>query len=465
MAIRLYNSLTKKKEFLKPIKSNKIRFYSCGITAYDDCHIGHARTNIAFDVITRYLRFSGFDVTFVRNITDIDDKIIQRVQESNEKITSFVKRMITSMNEDFNLLNILVPDVEPKVTDRISEICQMIQVLIEKHYAYIATNGDVYYRTEKFRDYGRLSNQNLSSLKQGERIKSTTEKESPLDFVLWKMAKVGEPSFDSPWGKGRPGWHIECSVMAKATLGKTLDIHGGGSDLLFPHHENEIAQSEVANGVPFANYWIHTGMVQVNDKKMSKSSNNFFSIKCVLVDYHPDALRFFLISGHYRSEINYSKRNLEYAKASVDRFYIALRGLKLSNLMPNDAEAYLKKFTNAMDNDFNTPEAIATLFNLAKKINKYRFSGMYNYAIKYANLLRKLAKILGILQYNTENYFFYNKNISNQYGKNEIDTLIAQRLHAKKKKDWPKADQIRIQLLEQGIVLEDSPTETLWKYR
>ena len=465
MAIQLYNSLTKKKEFFKPIKPNQIRFYLCGITTYDDCHIGHARTNAAFDVIVRYLRFSGFEVTFVRNITDIDDKIIQRAQENNENIGELVKRMITSMNEDFSRLHILAPDHAPRATEMISEMCLMIQTLIEKDYAYVAANGDVYYRIEKFKGYGKLSNQDLASLKQGARIEVTKEKENPLDFVLWKMAKPGEPSFDSPWGKGRPGWHIECSAMAKSTLGETLDIHGGGSDLRFPHHENEIAQSEAANSAPFANYWLHTGMVQVNDEKMSKSLNNFFSIKTVLTHYHPEVLRFFLISGHYRSEINYSDENLEHAKAAIDRLYMALRGLAPSTIMPEDAEAYLEKFIQAMDNDFNTPEAIAVLFSLAKEINKHRASGANNDAMKYANLLRKLAKILGLLQYNTEKYFIDDEQIDGQYSKNEIEALIAKRLSAKKQKDWATADQIRTQLLQQGIVLEDSATETLWRHR
>ena len=465
MAIQLYNSLTNKKEILKPIQANKIRFYLCGITAYDDCHIGHARTNAAFDVIARYLRFSGFEVTFVRNITDIDDKIIQRAQQNNEDITELVERMIASMDEDFNRLNILAPDYAPRATKTIRAMCQMIETLIDKSYAYVAGNGDVYYRVEKFSDYGKLSNQDLAFLKQGARIEVSKDKENPLDFVLWKMAKPGEPSFDSPWGKGRPGWHIECSAMAKHCLGETFDIHGGGSDLRFPHHENEIAQSEAANGSKFANYWLHAGLVQVNDEKMSKSLNNFFSIKEVLTHYHPEVLRFFLISGHYRSEINFSQENLQHAKASVDRLYTSLRGLASSEMMPKDENAYIKKFTEAMDNDFNTPKAIAVLFSAAKEINKHRASGANSDALKYANLLRKLAQILGLLQHNTEKYFVDDKQAPDRYTKNEIEALIEKRLRAKKQQDWVTADQIRTQLLQQDIVLEDNTKETLWRYR
>ena len=465
MPIQLYNSLTKKKELFKPINPNKINVYLCGVTTYEDCHIGHARTNLAFDVIIRYLRFSGFKVIFVRNITDIDDKVIRRARENNESIGEFVKRMITNMNQDFNQLYILTPDYEPRATEMISEMCHMIQKLIKKDYAYVVASGDVYYRVKKFNNYTRLSNQDLFSLKKGVRIESSREKESPLDFVLWKIAKPNEPSFESPWGKGRPGWHIECSAMAKAILGDTLDIHGGGSDLLFPHHENEIAQSEAANNATFANYWIHTGMVQFNNEKMSKSLNNFCSIKSVLSYYHPEVLRFFLISVHYRSEINYSEQNLKNAKISVDRFYIALRGLKRSSIMPADAGFYAKKFTDAMDNDFNTPEAIRVLFILCKKINKHRSSNATSNAIKYANLLFKLAEILGLLQDNAENYFIYPPKLACRYSKSEIEDLISKRLNAKKEKNWYLADQIRSRLFKKGIILEDNSTKTSWRSR
>ena len=461
MTIQLYNSLSGQKETFKPIDANKIKMYVCGMTVYDDCHIGHVRTQVAFDVMVRYLRHRGFDVTYVRNITDIDDKIIKRAQENNESTDALVERTIKSMHEDFDALHILRPDFDPRATQTIDEMCQMIQTLIDKGYAYAPGNGDVYYRVEKFEDYGKLSKQNIEQLRVGARIEANEKKESPLDFVLWKGAKVNEPSWASPWGNGRPGWHIECSAMSKKLLGDNFDIHAGGSDLRFPHHENEIAQSQAANGCTFANYWLHSGMVQVNSEKMSKSLNNFFTIKEVLAEYHPEVVRFFLISGQYRSEVNYSKENLDQAKSAVDRLYTALRGFAITEELPEDKQSYIDDFKAAMDNDFNTPEALPVLFALAKEVNKHKADNDIKQAALYANLLFKLATVLGILQYEDERYF---QHVSEQCISNEmIESLIDERLNAKKERDFATADRIRDELSQMGIVLEDTSAGTLWK--
>lgn len=432
------------------------------MTVYDDCHIGHARTQIAFDVIVRYFRFCNYDVTYVRNITDIDDKIIKRANENGESTDELVERTIKSMYDDLDRLNILRPDFDPRATQTIPEMCQMIENLIAKGFAYAPGNGDVYYRVEAFNDYGKLSKQSLEHLRVGARIESNEQKENPLDFVLWKAAKAGEPSWDSPWGQGRPGWHIECSAMSKKLLGDNFDIHAGGSDLRFPHHENEIAQSEAANGCSFANYWLHSGMVQVDDEKMSKSLNNFFTIKEVLSEYHPEVIRFFLISGQYRSEINYSKENLDQAKAAIERLYTALRGIDITEKTAEIAEAkqYINDFKQAMNNDFNTPEALPVLFAIAKEINKYRTSDQQK-AASFAQLLLELANVLGILKHSPESYFKHSGD--NDLSDEVIETMIAERIDAKKNKDYAKADQIRQTLAEQGVLLEDSATGTIWK--
>lgn len=432
------------------------------MTVYDDCHIGHARTQIAFDVIVRYFRFCNYDVTYVRNITDIDDKIIKRANENGESTDALVERTIKSMYDDLDRLNILRPDFDPRATQTIPEMCQMIENLIAKGFAYAPGNGDVYYRVEKFKDYGKLSKQSLEHLRVGARIESNEQKENPLDFVLWKAAKAGEPSWDSPWGQGRPGWHIECSAMSKKLLGDNFDIHAGGSDLRFPHHENEIAQSEAANGCSFANYWLHSGMVQVDDEKMSKSLNNFFTIKEVLAEYHPEVVRFFLISGQYRSEINYSKENLDQAKAAIERLYTALRGIEITEKTAEIAEAkqYINDFKQAMNNDFNTPEALPVLFAIAKEINKYRTNDQQK-AVGFAQLLLELASVLGILKHSPESYFKHSG--ADDLSDDVIETMIAERIDAKKNKDYAKADQIRQTLAEQGVLLEDSATGTIWK--
>ncbi len=462
MSIYLYNSLSGKKEFFQPINPQKLKMYVCGMTVYDDCHIGHARTQIAFDVIVRYFRFCNYDVTYVRNITDIDDKIIKRANENGESTDALVERTIKSMYDDLDRLNILRPDFDPRATQTIPEMCQMIENLIDKGFAYAPGNGDVYYRVEAFKDYGKLSKQSLEHLRVGARIESNEQKENPLDFVLWKAAKAGEPSWDSPWGKGRPGWHIECSAMSKNLLGDNFDIHAGGSDLRFPHHENEIAQSEAANGCSFANYWLHSGMVQIDDEKMSKSLNNFFTIKEVLAEYHPEVVRFFLISGQYRSEINYSKENLDQAKAAVERLYTALRGIDVTEntIALAEADRYINDFKQAMNNDFNTPEALPVLFAIAKEINKYRTNDQQK-ASGFAKLLLQLADVLGILKHSPDSYFKHSG--ANDLSDEVIEHMIAERMDAKKNKDYAKADQIRQTLAEQGVLLEDSATGTIWK--
>lgn len=455
----LYNSLSGQKEEFKPIEPNKIKMYACGVTVYDDCHIGHARTYIAFDVINRYFKYRGYDVNLVRNITDIDDKIIKRANENNESTTDLVTRNIKAMHDVFDKLNILRPSSEPKATETIPEMIAMISDLIDKGYAYQGTNGDVFYRVSKFDGYGKLSKQNLDALQQGSRVDVVEEKENPLDFVLWKMSKEGEPSWDSPWGAGRPGWHIECSAMSKKLLGKTFDIHAGGSDLRFPHHENEIAQSEACNECTFANYWMHSGMVKVNAEKMSKSLNNFFTIVDVLDEYHPEVIRYFLASTNYRSEINYSKENLDNAKASVERLFTALRDVEPVEVnLPDDAQEYEDKFIKAMDNDFNTPEALAVLFSLAKEINVLKTKSAYK-ASGYTFLLRKLCDVLGILFTSAEEYF----NSATDIDVDSIQNLIDERVKAKADKDYAKADKIRNDLLKQGIVLEDTAKGTIWK--
>jgi cysteinyl-tRNA synthetase len=469
--LKIYNSLTKQKEEFKSLRPNKVGLYVCGVTVYDHCHIGHARTYLAFDVIVRYLKSIGYEVSYVRNITDIDDKIIKRAHENNESPDALVKRYTELMHEEFKKLNILPPDVEPRATQTIPEIIEMIKVLIDKGYAYAADNGDVYYSVSQFKQYGKLSGQHLDQLQVGARVDINEAKNEPLDFVLWKASKPGEPAWESPWGKGRPGWHIECSAMTKKCLGTEFDIHGGGSDLRFPHHENEIAQSEAANGGHFAKYWIHSGMVQVNSEKMSKSLGNFFVISDVLKQYPAEVIRYFLISAHYRSEINYSDENLQSAQAALTRLYTALRGLPeipSSASQPQDDKLFChsrengnpefnKRFITAMNDDFNVPEALAVLFELAKDINKLKETDIEE-AAKLAALLKHLAGVLGILQQDPEVFFK-----GNEGNDSEIEALIKKRNEARKNKDFKTADEARDELLRQGIVLEDTPSGTLWR--
>lgn len=460
--LKIHNSISQTKEEFKPIEPGKVRMYVCGITIYDYSHIGHARTFVAFDVIARYLRFSGFDLHFVRNITDIDDKIIARANQNSESIHELTARFEKIMHEDFEALGMQKPDVEPKATESIQEIIEIIQTLIEKEFAYQGGDGDIYYHVPKFADYGKLSKQNLDALQAGERVDVAGDKKSPMDFVLWKMAKPGEPSWSSPWGEGRPGWHIECSAMSKKCLGDHFDIHGGGSDLQFPHHENEIAQSEAANGCCFANTWIHTGMVQVDKEKMSKSLNNFFTIRDVLALYRAESVRFFMVSSHYRSQLNYSEDNLKAADAALERLYLALRDIELTNLPAVDADdEYLEKFAQAMDDDFNTPEAVAVLFELAKEINRVKADDTEKARMLSAVLVH-LGGVLGILQQQPES-FLKSSTGECQDDEAEIDKLIAERNQARADKNWAKADEIRDQLQEQGIVLEDKDGKTGWR--
>lgn len=461
--LKIYNSISQAKEAFNPIEPGKVGMYVCGITIYDYSHIGHARTFVAFDVIARYLRFSGYNLHFVRNITDIDDKIIARANENNETIHELTARFEKIMHEDFDALGMIKPDVEPKATESISEIIEIIQTLIEKNYAYQGENGDIYYHVPKYSGYGKLSKQNLEALQAGERVDVASDKQSPMDFVLWKMAKEGEPSWPSPWGDGRPGWHIECSAMSKKCLGDHFDIHGGGSDLQFPHHENEIAQSEAANGCCYVNTWMHTGMVQVDKEKMSKSLNNFFTIRDVLALYRAESVRFFMVSSQYRSQLNYSEDNLKSADAALERLYLSLRDVDLNDLPTVDKDdEFLQKFSAAMNDDFNTPEAVAVLFEVAKEINRVKAEDS-NRARALSATLVQLGDVLGILQQQPEQFLKSSSADSADDEEAEIEQLIAQRNQARADKNWAEADKIRDQLQQKGIVLEDKDGQTNWR--
>ena len=459
--LQIYNTLTKKKDIFEPLVPNKINLYVCGVTVYDYCHIGHARTYLVFDVIIRYLRWRGFTVKYVRNITDIEDKIIKRATENNETTDELVARFINIMNEEFDSLNILRPDVEPRATQTISQMIEMIQVLVDKGYAYQTESGDVCYKVSQFKDYGKLSGQNIEQLRAGTRVEVDQHKQDPLDFVLWKPSKQGEPSWESPWGAGRPGWHLECSCMAKANFGDYFDIHGGGSDLRFPHHENEIAQSEAANESPFAKYWLHSGMVRVNEEKMSKSLGNFFIIHDVLQQYPAEVVRYFLIAAHYRSEINYSEENLNAAQGALTSLYTALRGLPtlITGTKLDSESQYTQRFVAAMDDDFNTPEAIAVLFDLTHEINRLKKADDKDAAVNHGCLLRHLADVLGILQQDPEQFLQGGIDIDAVH----VEMLIKQRNVARDNKDWATADSIRDQLTEMGIALEDDAKGTIWR--
>ena len=456
--VQIYNTLTRQKEQFKPLVDGKIDMYVCGITIYDYCHIGHARTFVGFDVIVRYLRHIGYDLKYVRNITDVDDKIIKRANENGESINDLTTRMTKAMHEDFDSLNMLRPDVEPTVTNHMDEIIAMVERLIAKGHAYVAADGDVLFDVSTFEQYGALSQQDLTMLQAGSRVEVAQDKQDPLDFVLWKKAKPSEPSWSSPWGEGRPGWHIECSAMSSKHLGEHFDIHGGGSDLQFPHHENEIAQSCCANNGKYVNTWIHTGMVQVNKEKMSKSLNNFFTVRDVLKEYDAESVRYFLISGHYRSQLNYSQENLEQARSSLERIYTALRGVTPieCDLASNE---YVAKFRKAMDDDFNTPEALPVLFELAKELNRVKDSGAEQ-AGKLAYVLRSVAEVLGVAQQDPE-AFLQGGQADDEVA--HIEALIAKRNEARASKDWAAADEARNALNALGVVLEDSAGKTTWR--
>lgn len=459
MALQIYNTLSKNKEAFKPLVDNQVRMYVCGMTVYDFCHIGHARVMVAFDVISRWLRHRGYDLTYVRNITDIDDKIIRRATENGETFQQLTERMIAAMHEDETRLGVLRPDQEPRASEHVDGMFRMIQTLIDKGYAYAPGNGDVYYRVGKFAGYGKLSRKRIEDLKVGARIEVGEAKEDPLDFVLWKAAKPGEPSWTSPWGEGRPGWHIECSVMSTCCLGDTFDIHGGGPDLVFPHHENEIAQSEAATGKPYAMTWMHAGAVRVDGEKMSKSLGNFFTIRDVLEKYHPEVVRYLLVASHYRSPINYSEENLKEARGALERFYLALKGLP--QLPAAGGEEFIERFAKAMDDDFNTPEACAVLFDMAREVNRLKDSDA-NAAAALAARLRELAGITGLLQLDADE--FLQAGAAGKVDAAEVEALIQARLQARAEKNWAESDRIRDQLADMGVVLEDSKGTTTWRF-
>lgn len=456
--LKIYNTLKREKEEFKPIKPNEVGMYVCGVTVYDLCHFGHGRTFVSFDVIVRYLRYLGYNVRYVRNITDVDDKIIKRSLANNESADQLVDRMIAEMYKDFDALNILRPDVEPRATQHMPEIIQMVQTLIEKGHAYVAEDGDVMFQVDSFKNYGALSRQNLEQLQAGARVEIKSIKRNPMDFVLWKMSKENEPSWDSPWGKGRPGWHIECSAMNSKELGNHFDIHGGGSDLMFPHHENEIAQSCCAHGDDYVNYWLHTGMLMINKEKMSKSLNNFFTIRDILNKYDCESVRYFFLTAQYRSLLDYSEENIGLARSALERLYTALRGCDV-NVELNEDDSYVQAFKEAMNDDFNTPGALAVLFELAREINKAKGENQAQ-ANQLASRLKQLAGVLGLLAQDPETFL---QGEANNDEVAEIEALIAQRNEAKANKNWAVADEVRDKLKAMNIVLEDTPNGTTWR--
>ncbi|OOE73627.1 cysteine--tRNA ligase [Salinivibrio sp. ML290] len=457
--LKIYNSLTRDKAVFQPITPGKIGMYVCGVTIYDLCHIGHGRTFVSFDMIARYLRYLGFDLTFVRNITDIDDKIIKRAAENGESCDALTERLIGEMYQDFDALNMARPDIEPRATDYIDEIIALVEKLIERGFAYVADNGDVMFEVAKFDAYGKLSKQDLDQLQAGARVDVETAKRSPLDFVVWKMSKPGEPTWESPWGPGRPGWHIECSAMNSAILGEHFDIHGGGSDLQFPHHENEIAQSCCAHDTPYVNTWMHSGMVMVDREKMSKSLGNFFTIRDVLAHYDAETVRYFLLSGHYRSQLNYSDENLNQARSALERLYTSLRGLD-TQAEPAGGDEYVARFEAAMNDDFNTPEAYSVLFDMAREVNRLRGDDQAAASALGAQM-RKLASILGLLEQDADSFLQGDAGADDEVA--EIEALIQKRNDARKAKDFASADAARDALTAMGIVLEDGPQGTTWR--
>ncbi len=457
--LQLHNTLSNSKVPFTPIEPGKIRIYVCGMTVYDYCHIGHARVMVSFDVITRYLRHAGYEVEYVRNITDVDDKIIKRAAQNGESCEALTHRFIAAMHEDEAALNVLPPNQEPRATAHMDAIIEMVQTLINKGFAYAADNGDVYYRVDQFETYGALTNRKLDDMRAGSRVEVNDVKENPFDFVLWKAAKAGEVSWESPWGEGRPGWHIECSAMTKCCLGNHFDIHGGGPDLPFPHHENEIAQSEAANGETFVNYWLHAGAVRVNKEKMSKSLGNFFTIREVLAKYPAEIVRYLLTASHYRSQIDYAEDALVEAKGALDRLYTALDQLELSDVSLDGP--YLERFNAAMNDDFNTREAIAVLFEMAREVNRLK-RGNDPKAQVLASQMRGLGNILGLLALQPSEYL---KGEATEGGLSDedIDQLVSNRAQAKIDRDFALSDQIRDQLKDAGVILEDTKDGTSWK--
>jgi len=496
MALRIYNTLTGKKEEFVPLHGNKVGMYACGVTVYDLCHIGHARSTIVFDMIYRYLKYRGYEVTFVRNFTDIDDKIIKRANAEGVDCKAIAEKYIHEFNIDMGKLGLERPTVEPRATQHIPEMIRLVSTLVEKGYAY-QSDGDVFFSVEKFKDYGKLSKRNLEEMEAGARVEVDEKKENPLDFALWKASKPGEPFWGSPWGKGRPGWHIECSVMSQKYLGETFDIHGGGKDLVFPHHENEIAQSEAATGKPFVRYWIHNGFVNINQEKMSKSLGNILTLKEVFKDWRPEVLRLFVLSHHYRSPVDFSLGNLSEAKSGLDRFYTTLKAIqdeikKLPSPLTGEAEdggdktstlkdcrqaieSFKQRVEEAMDDDFNTAQALGYFCDLQRNLNVLldlskgrpteEIIAMLKRGFEY---LFKMGWIFGLFQEDPETYLADLKkeglrrlNLSEE----EILKLIEARDAARKEKNWKRADQIRSDLLSKGIILEDTPSGTHWKIK
>jgi len=454
--LQIHNTLTRQKENFEPIQSNKVGMYVCGVTVYDHCHLGHARTYTSADVIVRYLRWRGYEVKYVRNITDIDDKIIKRANENNEEFHAVTKRFTQAMHEDFAALGLTPPDNEPRATEYIPQMISMIERIIANHHAYVGTNGDVYFEVRSFDNYGCLSHHNIEQLESGARVEVSEVKRDPLDFVLWKLAKPGEPAWDSPWGKGRPGWHIECSAMAKDLLGEHFDIHAGGRDLIFPHHENENAQSQAALKTKFVNVWMHAGFLQMEKEKMSKSLGNFITIRDVLRDHEPEVLRYFLMSSHYRSPLIYAHDALSQSRQSLARFYTALRFLPVAE--PAKNTTYEEQFIAAMDDDFNTPIALSVLFDLAHEVQRLRDKDG-DAAASLAALLKQLGGVIGILQTDPEMFF----QASSSVDASRVEQLIAARQQARREKNWAEADRIRAELTDMCVVIEDGAQGTTWK--
>ena len=460
--LKIYNTLTRQKDVFTPIHEGKVNMYVCGMTVYDLCHVGHARVMVVFDVVTRYLRAQGYNVTYVRNITDIDDKIIKRAAENGESIQSLTERYIEEMHKDADALGVLRPDLEPKATESMAEILAMIETLMDKGLAYKADNGDVYYDVSEFDSYGKLSGRNIEDLRAGERIAVNEAKTDPLDFVLWKAAKADEPAWESPWGAGRPGWHIECSAMSAYCLGERFDIHGGGQDLQFPHHENEIAQSEGAHDCQSVNYWMHNGFVRIDDEKMSKSLGNFFTVREVLELYPAEVIRYFILSSHYRSPLNYAEDQLDQAKSALTRFYTTLRDVDTAESVRwQDDEEYGQRFKSAMDDDFNTALALSVMADVRQAINKAREQGQSDNVAYLAGLLSSFGAVLGLFQQDADKFLTGDGDSDQQA--DYIDNLVVERNQARADKNWARADEIRDELTEMGIVLEDAAGKTSWR--
>ena len=454
--LKIFNSLTRNKEIFKPIDEKSVRMYVCGMTVYDFCHLGHARVMVVFDMVRSWFKSSGYEVTYVRNITDIDDKIISRANQNQESFLDLTERFIVAMNDDAAALGVAPPDFEPKASDNIPQMIELIELLFDKGLAYEGSNGDVYYSVNKFERYGRLSGKSLEDLRAGERVDINPEKRHPMDFVLWKGAKPGEPYWQSPWGEGRPGWHIECSAMSERYLGSHFDIHGGGQDLQFPHHENEIAQSEGAHDHGYVNYWMHNGFVRVDDEKMSKSLGNFFTVNEVLKKFDPEVIRFFILRAHYRSPLNYSDQHLEDAKLALTRLYTSLKDISAAEV---DESSYWDdpravKFRAALDDDFNTPEAMSVLFDLASDLNR-------DHSVATASLLKSLAATLGFL--NRVPSEFLQSSVGAALSADEIESMIQKRNEARMNKDYDLADELRDGLMDAGVILEDSSGTTTWR--